>query len=68
MTTKISETARGLLADTEARLQAARGDNPDSWNAILAEARVAESLVRVWTCSEFIATSCIRSPAVLTEL
>jgi glutamate-ammonia-ligase adenylyltransferase len=68
MTATISDTARALIADSEARLAAAREDNPDIWRSILEDARVAESLPRVWTCSEFVATSCTRSPSLLADL
>ncbi|MBM0107416.1 bifunctional [glutamate--ammonia ligase]-adenylyl-L-tyrosine phosphorylase/[glutamate--ammonia-ligase] adenylyltransferase [Steroidobacter sp. S1-65] len=68
MTTAISDTAQQLLARTEARLAAAREDNPEIWGPILEDKRVVESLPRVWTCSEFVATSCIRSPALLSDL
>ena len=68
MTTSISSTARGLLAESEKRLAAAREENPEAWSSILAEERVAESLPRVWTCSEFVATSCLRSPGLLADL
>lgn len=68
MTATISDTARGLLAASEQRLAAAREENPEAWRAILQEARVAESLPRVWACSEFVAASCLRSPSVLADL
>src|SRR5687768_6036964 len=68
MGTEISVTARQLLADSATRLSAARAEQPDIWQAILAEPRVADSLGRVWACSEFVATCCVRSPALLTGL
>lgn len=68
MTATISNAIRGLLAESETRLAAAREENPELWRAILAEARVADSLLRVWTCSEFVATSCTRSPSLLAQL
>ncbi len=68
MTTPISNIARCLLADSEQRLAAAREENPEAWHSILEEARVAESLPRVWACSEFVATSCVRSPVLLADL
>jgi glutamate-ammonia-ligase adenylyltransferase len=68
MGTEISDIARQLVADSETRLAAARAEQPDVWQAILDEARVADSLARVWACSEFVATSCLRSPALLSGL
>jgi glutamate-ammonia-ligase adenylyltransferase len=68
MASNISDNARGLLADSEKRLAAAREETPEAWRGILEEARVAESLTRVWACSEFVATSCLRSPALLADL
>jgi glutamate-ammonia-ligase adenylyltransferase len=65
---EISDIARRLLADSETRLAAANAEQPDIWQLILAESRVAESLARVWACSEFVATSCLRSPALLADL
>lgn len=59
---------RRLLTDIEARLLAAREQDAPAWRDILADARVAESLPRVWACSEFVATACLRSPAMLREL
>lgn len=64
----MSDTALALIADSESRLAAAREENPEAWGSILAESRVAESLPRVWACSEFVATSCTRSPALLAGL
>src|SRR5690349_857075 len=68
MGTDISDTAGQLLADSQTRLAAARADQPDIWQAILDEPRVADAIARVWACSEFVATSCLRSPALLAEL
>ncbi len=59
---------RRLLTDTDARLLAAREHDSDVWQAILGDARVAESLPRVWACSEFVANACSRAPAILRAL
>jgi [glutamine synthetase] adenylyltransferase / [glutamine synthetase]-adenylyl-L-tyrosine phosphorylase len=59
---------RRLLTDIEARLLAARGQDAQLWQAILADVRIDESLQRVWACSEFVATACLRAPALLGEL
>jgi glutamate-ammonia-ligase adenylyltransferase len=59
---------RQLLTDIEPRLLAAREHDPDVWQAILGDARVAGSLPRVWACSEFVATACSRAPAMLSAL
>jgi glutamate-ammonia-ligase adenylyltransferase len=64
----MSEAARSLIAGSEARLTAAREEHPEIWASILGQPRVAESLPRVWACSEYVATSCLRSPALLAEL
>lgn len=68
MTTTISEAGRALIADSEARLAAASAEHPAVWGAILEHSRVAETLPRVWACSEFVAGSCMRSPALLADL
>ena len=57
-----------LLTDMQSRMHAAREHDSDAWQAILADARVAESLPRVWACSEFVATACSRAPAMLGAL
>src|SRR4030095_12922647 len=54
--------------DIEARLLAAREQDAQAWRGILADARVGESLPRVWACSEFVATACLRAPLLLGEL
>lgn len=68
MSPPISDIARQLLADSETRLANARAEHPDVWSPILGESRVANSIVRVWACSEFVATCCLRSPALLAGL
>lgn len=68
MGTEISDIARKLVADSETRLAAARAEQPNLWQAILNDPRVAETLPRVWACSEFVATCCLRSPALLAGL
>src|ERR1044072_821148 len=57
-----------LLTDIEARLLAAREQDAQIWQEILANERVAGSLPRVWACSEFVATAFLRAPALLSEL
>src|SRR5688500_10684737 len=68
MRTEISDITRQRVAVRETRLPAARAEQPDTWQASLDEPRVADSLARVWACSEFVATSCLRSPALLSDL
>ena len=51
------------LADTRlARYAENAGDTAFGWDALPGDAR------RVWACSEFVAESCIRRPALLAEL
>src|SRR5262245_43035916 len=57
-----------LLADSQQKLQGAREHAPEPWERNLADARVRESLPRVWACSEFAAKICERAPAILGEL
>ena len=38
------------------------------WQEILANERIAATLPRVWACSEFVATACLRAPQLLREL
>jgi len=52
----------------QTRLAGAREHDADAWQEILAEQRVAETLPRVWACSEFVATACLRAPELLREL
>jgi glutamate-ammonia-ligase adenylyltransferase len=54
--------------DFEARLLAAREQDAQAWQEILADPRIGETLRRVWACSEFVATSCLRAPALLSQL
>src|SRR5690349_5510294 len=68
MSAEFPQLQRRLMTDIEVRLLAAREQDPDAWQEILAEPRVAGSLSRVWACSEFIATSCLRAPHLLSEL
>lgn len=68
MGTEISEPARQLLADSQHRLAVAHAEQPEVWQPMLDAPRVADSLARVWACSEFVATTCLRSPALLTAL
>ena len=56
-----------LLSDIEARLLSAREQDAQAWQEILGDARIGESLPRVWACSEFVATACLRAPAMLLE-
>jgi glutamate-ammonia-ligase adenylyltransferase len=57
-----------LLTDIEARLRAAREQDAQSWQEILANDAIANSLQHVWACSEFVATACLRAPALLSQL
>jgi glutamate-ammonia-ligase adenylyltransferase len=68
MTPTMSDTARALIADAEARLAAARADHPEAWNPVLEDDRLTSTLPRVWACSELVAVSCIRNPALLADL
>jgi glutamate-ammonia-ligase adenylyltransferase len=59
---------RRLLTDIEARLLAAREQDAQAWQEILADERVRASLPLVWACSEFVTTACLRTPALLHDL
>jgi len=61
-------TPAALFADVQHRLAEAQMHQPDLWAQILATERVAQTLVRVWTCSDFVATSCVRDPSLLERL
>src|ERR1041384_6690388 len=54
--------------DIEARLLSAREQDVQPWQEILADARIGETLPRVWACSEFVATICLRAPTLLSQL
>ena len=56
------------LKGIDERLAAARSDDPDAWNEVLGDERIAKSLPFVWHCSEFVAASCLRYPTLLREL
>lgn len=68
MSANLPDVQRRLLADSETRLHAAREHDADAWQAILADERVAASLPKVWACSEFVATGCLRAPHLLRDL
>jgi [glutamine synthetase] adenylyltransferase / [glutamine synthetase]-adenylyl-L-tyrosine phosphorylase len=68
MSAELPHLQRQLLTDIEVRLLAAREQDAEAWREIFAEPRISESLPRVWACSEFTATSCLRAPALLREL
>lgn len=57
-----------LVMHTQARVQGLRAENEDVWNHILNDARVANSITRVWASSDYVATSCERMPSLLAEL
>ncbi|HEY7640604.1 MAG TPA: bifunctional [glutamate--ammonia ligase]-adenylyl-L-tyrosine phosphorylase/[glutamate--ammonia-ligase] adenylyltransferase [Steroidobacteraceae bacterium] len=68
MSASFTDVQHRLLSDIEARLLAAREQDAQGWQEILADGRVDQSLRRVWACSEFVATVCVRTPALLSEL
>jgi [glutamine synthetase] adenylyltransferase / [glutamine synthetase]-adenylyl-L-tyrosine phosphorylase len=68
MSANLPDLQRRLLTDIEPRLAGAREHDADAWQEILAEQRIAETLPRVWACSEFVATACLRTPQLLREL
>lgn len=58
-----------LLTAATQRLEESRARDDESiWTSILQHAAVAESLPRVWACSEYVAASCVRDPALLNRL
>jgi glutamate-ammonia-ligase adenylyltransferase len=68
MSTETADRRDPLFADSLQKLQAAREQAPDVWERNLADPRVQASLPRVWACSEFAATICMRAPAILCGL
>lgn len=68
MKAEIPGTALEMMAASAARLEAARQAHPEIWQKILQEMRVADSVHRVWACSDFVAANCLRSPALLEGL
>ena len=68
MSANLPDVQHRLLTDIEARLHAAREHDAVAWQEILADERVSASLPRVWACSEFVATACLRAPKLLGEL
>ena len=65
---EVSATAEPLLHAARARLDAACQQDPQAWREITSEARIAATLPRVWACSDFVANSCVRQPAMLASL
>lgn len=59
---------RILTAKAVERLAAAREIDAIKWEEILRDERIAHSLPRVWTCSEYVATHCSRDPNILADL
>lgn len=57
-----------LTARAEERLVAAREVDPATWDDVLRDPRLSESLPRVWACSEYVASSCTRDPRLLATL
>jgi [glutamine synthetase] adenylyltransferase / [glutamine synthetase]-adenylyl-L-tyrosine phosphorylase len=68
MSANLPDVQHRLLTDMESRLAGAREHDGAAWQEILADQRVAETLPRVWACSEFVATACLRTAEVLREL
>jgi glutamate-ammonia-ligase adenylyltransferase len=64
----VSDPVNALLSDAHARLNSARERDHMTWDAILADARISQSLPRVWACSDFVANSCLRRPELLAAL
>lgn len=57
-----------LFADVQNRLNVAVGRDNETWSKFLADARIAQTLPRVWACSDFVANSCLRTPEALQAL
>jgi len=51
-----------------ARIAEQRAQCTEDWDVILAKPQIAESIERVWACSEFVAMACSREPALLAAL
>lgn len=68
MTPENAGFPRDLFADTQARIAAAREQAPELWARSLAHPQIAETLPRVWACSEFVTNACMRAPSLLCEL
>ncbi len=63
------DKATSSLLDTAAlRLRESRDQQPQVWAQILRHQDIAESLPRVWACSEFVAGCCLRDPEMLERL
>src|SRR5262245_58799307 len=65
---KVPRLPAELLAPVRERLDAARTQAPEIWLGLMAELRLAESIERVWACSEFVAGSAQRAPEMLEHL
>ena len=68
MTISHADSQNSLTATAAERLAAAKAENGSLWEGILRDERVADTLPRVWACSEFVASVCLRNPSLLSEL
>jgi [glutamine synthetase] adenylyltransferase / [glutamine synthetase]-adenylyl-L-tyrosine phosphorylase len=57
-----------MLVAAQSRLVSLRDVDPDLWREILAQDRVADSIAKVWACSDYVANSCARDPKLLRDL
>ena len=57
-----------LTPETARHIAHVREQDPEAWVRWTAHAGVASTLERVWTASQFVATSCSRSPSLLDRL
>jgi glutamate-ammonia-ligase adenylyltransferase len=62
------EEQQSLLAIAERRLDERRHEHPQLWDVVLREPLIAQSLPKVWASSDFVATACLRDPAMLQDL
>jgi glutamate-ammonia-ligase adenylyltransferase len=64
----LAAIAEPWFAAVQARVTAAREAHPDAWTKVLGHASITKSLARVFACSEFVATACLRDSELLPSL
>lgn len=64
----MSDLAGSVIQGVAARLQSIREQDSRRLNNMLAHPRIADSVHRVWACSDFVANNCCRDPALLAAL
>jgi [glutamine synthetase] adenylyltransferase / [glutamine synthetase]-adenylyl-L-tyrosine phosphorylase len=60
--------SRPLIVAAEKRFEEAVHDDDAAWSQVINNVEVRDSLSRVWACSEFVASACLRTPRLLQTM